>query len=108
MGKYLDDAVYIMVTKESYDLLQKYKEEELKSNPAHFGDEPLASEPFYNGMEHRIYAHRVHLLKAYKLKEDRNGWILGDDEFCDNDFIKTASDNDFFEQLFDLLATHNL
>jgi len=102
MEKYLDDAVYIMVTKESYDLLQKYKEEELKSNPAHLGDKdaPLANEPFFlNDYEFRILQYRYHLLRALNYEEYRKGWTYNGNDRIENELIKSGTDSDFLDAI---------
>lgn len=112
MKKYLDDAVYIMVTKESYDLLQKYKEDELKSNPAHLGDKPLEVEPFFHGLPDVIANYRRKLIVAYGGKMYKDYWRLGHNvdnpekgsithywvDFKES-FIKEASETEFFNKL---------
>ena len=106
MEKYLDDAVYIMVTKESYDLLQKYKEEELKSNPAHLGDidAPLENNPFFNNAyEYRLLQFRYHLLKALGFEEDVLGWCIEDKEGyisrVEHEIIKAGTDTEFLDAI---------
>lgn len=83
-------------------------ERRLDDAPVSLGEEPLDVIPFQITDADRIYSYRCHILKAYDFAENRRGWTFKGDTFCDNDFLKTASDNDFFEQLDDLLLTHNL
>lgn len=104
--EYTEDVVYIMVTKEFYDTAQEYKKGDTRR--ANFGDEPLDVIPFQITDADRIYSYRCHILKAYGMTENRNGWGWDKYSFTDNDFIKTLSDNDFFEQLEDFTQTHNL
>lgn len=108
MEKYLEDAVYIIVTKESYDSLQKYKEQDLSR--ANLGDEPLQPEPFFHGLPDVIANYRRHLITAHGGKIYNKKWRLHYNvktpksvihnwiDFTEEE-LKTESDNAFFEKL---------
>lgn len=108
MNEYLNDAKFIAISPDDYDLLQKYKEEKLKSNPAHLGDKdaPLANEPFFlNDYEFRILQYRYHLLRSYGFEENRHCWSRKDVDIVlpkhiiQNILIKEGDDTRFFDAI---------
>ena len=114
MNEYLNDAKFIAISPDDYDLLHKYKADELKSNPAHLGDKdaPLEVEPFFHGLPDVIIQYRRHLLTAYGGKMYKDYWRLGHNvdnpeiggvthywvDFKES-FIREASEVDFFNKL---------
>lgn len=102
MKKHLEDAVYITVTKETYDHYQELKKFDLTRE--NFGDKdaPLENIPFFlNDYEFRILQYRYHLLQALQFEEWREGWshIGSKDVVIPNEVIKTASDSDFLDAI---------
>lgn len=104
--KALEGVKYIPISVEEFISYLKYKEADLKSNPANFGekDAPLNNEPFFhNDYEHRLLQFRYHLLKALGFDNYEGGWkIFTNGEcvaFVSNEYIKAGTDSDFLEAI---------
>lgn len=104
---FLSSAQSIAISPNDYRYFMELKEKEA-SKGISLDNEPLAPEPFFKGHTDQIYLYRTHILKAYKMTENRNGWGWDKYRFTDNDFLKTASDEEFFSELEDFVKEHEL